>query len=385
MNYITLILWALFIFLLTILIGIGLNGTNNFLVEGFGVECLDYNPFKLYPKYPMKPDTIFVSVASYRDQECSLTISTLFNNARYPERIFVGICEQNKKGVSSELCIPRDIPKGLEDNIRIAKMDYTKAKGPTYARYIVSRLWRGEQYYFQIDSHNTFVKDWDIDLIQMIRQIKETSKPVLSVYPPAKEQMTLRGFPEFDNGKINEVGIPVFVCGWSEPSEEVKRSNKPIASGNFLFLDSSFLREVPFDPNLSHLFHGEEILFSARLWTAGWDFYTPNKKICYHHYNRRASLYHQDIKDSAECREKAEKRVLFLLGLLSKNGVPGNFLRDYNYYGLGKFRTIGDFWKVCGVDFMLRTVEKWNDKTIPSIKYDGWWFRRDGWKKIKKF
>ena len=142
---------------------------------------------------------------------------------------------------------------------------------------------------------------------------------------------------------------------------------------------------MPFDPNLSHLFQGEEVLFSARLWTNGWDFYTPNKKVAYHHYNRtKAPLYHQDLSNSGECRAKAEKRVLFLLGLIPKQSVADNFLRDYNYYGLGKFRTIDDFWKTSGIDFNTKTVERWNDNNPPSSKYDGWWFRRDGFKKIKK-
>ncbi len=30
------------------------------------------------------------------------------------------------------------------------------------------------------------------------------------------------------------------------------------------------LQEVPFDPELPYLFMGEELLYSARLWTHGW-------------------------------------------------------------------------------------------------------------------
>jgi UDP-GlcNAc:polypeptide alpha-N-acetylglucosaminyltransferase len=30
------------------------------------------------------------------------------------------------------------------------------------------------------------------------------------------------------------------------------------------------MQEVPFDPELPYLFMGEELLYSARLWTAGW-------------------------------------------------------------------------------------------------------------------
>jgi hypothetical protein len=60
-------------------------------------------------------DTIFISIASYRDNECSATIRDIYAKAKYPERIFCGVCEQNSddveeaciavlKGPSSSLC-----------------------------------------------------------------------------------------------------------------------------------------------------------------------------------------------------------------------------------------------------------------------------------------
>ena len=389
MDYANVVLWGLFIFLLTVMIGAAVNKTDSFLSEGFGVDCVDFIPFKGYGLYQTMEGCIFVSVASYRDNECSVTLDTLFRGARYPERIFVGVCEQNKEGMTEELCLSSKVMK-YKDNIRIISIDHKKAKGPTYARYYCSELWRGEQYFLQIDSHTTFIKDWDIDLIEMINSIKadpkESSRPVLSVYPPTKEQMTLSGFPEFDNVTLKDDHIPSFLSGWSNPSDKPRRSNKPFSAAGFIFLESSFLYTVPFDPNLSHLFQGEETLFSARLWTNGWDFYTPNKKVAYHHYNRnKAPLYHQDLKDSSECRSKAEKRVLFLLGLVPKQSVADDFLRDYNYYGLGKFRAIGDFWKTCGIEHSTKVTERWNDSNKPSSGYDGWWFRRDGHTKIKKW
>lgn len=388
-DYINIFLYALFIFLLVITIGMGIHSTENFLIEGFGVSCTDFIPYKKFNNYHIIPNTIFVSVASYRDTECSMTIDSIFNKAEFPNRIFVGICEQNKKDIQEELCISPAVKKFIH-NIRITTMDYSKAKGPTYARYYCADLWRGEEYFLQIDSHTTFMQNWDSDLINMISQIKnninESKKPVLSVYPPTKEQMSIKGFPEMDNGTLNANNIPSFLCGWSEPCDIPKRSNKPWTAAGFMFLESKFLHEVPFDPNLSHLFQGEEVLFSARLFTNGWDFYTPNKNIAYHHYNRtKASLYHKDIIQSTECRVKAEKRVLFFLGLLPKTSVTDEFLRNHNYYGLGKFRSINDFWMASGIDFEKKTVEKWNDRTSPSAKYDGWWFRRDGWKNIIKY
>eukprot|EP00662_Eupelagonemidae_sp_cell21_P058275 gene58275-biopygen64036 len=46
------------------------------------------------------------------------------------------------------------------------------------------------------------------------------------------------------------------------------------------------LTDVPFDPHLPFLFHGEEILLTVRLWTAGYDFFSPGENVLFHHYYR---------------------------------------------------------------------------------------------------
>jgi hypothetical protein len=39
--------------------------------------------------------TIFVGIAGYREQELIPTIESIFNRAEHPERVFVGVCEQD--------------------------------------------------------------------------------------------------------------------------------------------------------------------------------------------------------------------------------------------------------------------------------------------------
>ena len=39
-------------------------------------------------------DSIFVSIASYRDAECHKTIADLYRKAAFPERVFVGAVDQ---------------------------------------------------------------------------------------------------------------------------------------------------------------------------------------------------------------------------------------------------------------------------------------------------
>ena len=51
----------------------------------------------------------------------------------------------------------------------------------------------------------------------------------------------------------------------------------PHLAAGMLFLNSNFLKTVPFDPWLPYVFEGEEMLLSARLWTNGYNFYMPNE------------------------------------------------------------------------------------------------------------
>jgi hypothetical protein len=44
---------------------------------------------------------------------------------------------------------------------------------------------------------------------------------------------------------------------------------------------------VPYDPHTAFLFHGEEFSRGARLWTSGYDFYSPSENLVFHHYNRK--------------------------------------------------------------------------------------------------
>ena len=53
---------------------------------------------KVIMKVMVKGDeTIFVSIASYRDNACKLTLKNLYETAKKPSRVFVGICEQNNE------------------------------------------------------------------------------------------------------------------------------------------------------------------------------------------------------------------------------------------------------------------------------------------------
>ena len=289
----------------------------------------------------MKKNCIFVSIASYRDKLCSDTIKSLYENAKYPKNIYLGICQQNK--INDDDCL-----KGLDiDNsrIKIIRIPHTEAKGPTYARYLCANLWNQEEYFLQIDSHTKFVKNWDIKCILSIKKLKQISnKPVLSHYP--------RNFNDYKNYDKNKKFKVSYIKHFYynkyniikyDGARIIDTKNSfiktPFVTGCMLFAESSFLKEIPFDPNLDYLFTGEEILHSLRFYTYGYDIYIPNQNILFHYYIRDDNPKLWD--DLKYYKKKLNTLNKVSQALNSKTNNDAN--KILGYYGLGNIKTIEDF------------------------------------------
>ncbi len=297
-------------------------------------------------------ERIFVSVASYRDKECPKTISSIFKNAKNPSRIYVGICQQNKESDIRCISITDPSIQQYMNNIRINSIPYTEAKGPTYARYLCSKLWNGEEYYFQIDSHTRLVKDWDEKLINMNKKLSEKNKKnVISHYPPSiydyDKNIEPTNVPTICTAFFNERGMISFNGAEAQKTNNELKENAFIAAGMF-FCKSDFLKEIQYDPDLDYLFVGEEILHSIRFWTNGWDIYTPSENIAYHYYTREEEP--KIWTDKKYSDEEALNKVKEIIGLIESK-------KDYNY-GLGKERRLNDYFKFAGIDIHNKTITK---------------------------
>lgn len=313
-----------------------------------------------------KPGAIFVSIASYRDDVCSTTLDSLYTMADKPDRVYVGICQQNKNEEDDGIdCVT----KGYQDHprVRIIRIPHFDAKGPTHARYLCSTLWNGEEYFLQIDSHSKFVKGWDTLCIGMLSDIKNkglSKKPVLSHYP--KEISTYDQYNDSIKNNVTRIcksffnnrGMISFMG-----SQEMNSNNipymTPYVAGGMLFCESYFLKELPFDPNLPFLFVGEEILHSIRFYTHGWDIFTPTENIVFHEYTRKDkpkiwtdNPYYSDVP--------AFDKVKYYLKLIDndKDDVVNYLQFNLDKYGLGKIRTLEDYYNFAGIDIVNKKVYK---------------------------
>ena len=289
-----------------------------------------------------------MSVASYRDSECSATIRNLFDQADRPARVFVGVCEQNEATAADEACVPAALPK----NVRRVSIPHLEAKGPTYARYLCSTLYQGETWYVQIDSHTRFVKGWDTKAIKSAEACP-SKKPILTHYPRRTEEFGSEetGVPVLCRSKFDGQGVVTFESVIMAPPKDGVPRKVPFVSGGFVFMPGTAAREVPYDPDLPHLFQGEEILHSARLWTAGYDFFTPLENIVYHQYERKDKpKFWQDVKQFQGEQAGTLRKVRRLLGL-EQPAMAG-----YSH-GMGSARSLEDYWKFAGVDVLKKTSE----------------------------
>lgn len=114
-------------------------------------------------------ESIFISIASFRDPECAKTLSRAFDRATDPNRVAFGIFQQNAEvdvdcvaGLADLVDCPGHAVCGRVHNgqIRAHRVHWSKTLGPTIARHLSERLYRDETYVLSFDSHSNFARGW---------------------------------------------------------------------------------------------------------------------------------------------------------------------------------------------------------------------------------
>lgn len=309
--------------------------------------------------------SIFVSVASYRDFYCSRTLQSMYENAYNPSNVFVGLCIQNAEG--DEDCHLPDSLKQYQNNIRTIRLNHFEAKGPTWARYLCTTLMNNEDYFFQIDSHTLFEKDWDIKCINIIEDIKQNTNStdvVLSHYPPAYEDYNNSNKDKklvdtLCQSFFNKQGMVSFLGAEPVDMKQYKYVQTPHIAAGMFFCEGKCLKDVPYDPHLPNLFVGEEILHSARVWTAGYDIYTPTEIVVYHLYTRSDQPHiWTDKKDYTDKEAFNKAKMILQLDPEAQNNVPEYIKSNIEKYGMGTKRTLQQYFDFAGIDVANKKITK---------------------------
>lgn len=288
---------------------------------------------------------IYVQIAAYRDPELIPTIQNCIEKAHNPDDLRFGIAWQHSPYDEFD-----DISEYLNDKrFRIIDIDFREAKGVCHARHQLNKLYRGEKYTLQLDSHHRFGKGWDTTLINMLEELKNDGheKPLLSSYLPSynpendpDERLTVPWIMEFDRfapeGPVHF--LPHSIDDFLERTKPVPTR---FVSGHFIFADGKFCKEVEYDPE--YYFHGEEINLSVRAYMAGYDLFAPHKVFMWHEYTRDNKPKHwEDHTDWVELDNSSHRHGRELLGMdENTTELEDNVrsLRDYELYAGLEFST----------------------------------------------
>jgi len=320
---------------------------------------------------------IFVQIASYRDPQLIPTIENMLENAKRPKNVVFGVARQFHPEDGFD-----DLSKYEKDKrFRVLNIPYTESKGVCWARHQVQQLYGGEEYTLQIDSHMRFEKNWDDEMIKMIKQLQKKGykKPLLTGYVSSFDpdndpagRVTEPWRMSFDRFTPEGVVffLPETIPGWKEIKQPVPAR---FYSAHYCFTLGQFSTEVQHDPEF--YFHGEEISISVRAYTHGYDLFHSHKVLIWHEYTRKGRTKQWDDDKDWHLRNTAchiKNRQLL--------GVDGEkYDGDYSQW-FGSERTVSDYEKYAGILFETRGVQQeMIDKKYPPNTYD--FENEEEWKK----
>ena len=297
---------------------------------------------------------IFVSIASYRDLQLVPTIEDLLQKANFPELLRFGICWQH--GPEEPELPYRDDPR-----FRILDVDWRASRGACWARAEIMKLWQGEDWFLQVDSHCRFAKDWDTKMLRTLAQT-ESPRPILSTYATPFTPAPLENL----SGQPLMIAFQAFTPDGLpklKPAEfaDLPKVTHPLRarflSAGFLFAPGFFVEEVPYDPEL--YFMGEEASMTVRAYTHGYDLFHPAEVLVWHDYMRIDARRHwgdhtatsEVERPWTELDQASQRKVQRLL-----LGEP------VASFGLGSARTLAAYEAYAGLSFTLRKAQ------LPTVR-----------------
>ncbi|MBV9091092.1 MAG: hypothetical protein JO044_14530 [Mycobacteriaceae bacterium] len=313
----------------------------------------------------LQPGSIFVSIASYRDPELVPTVRDCLAKARNPERLRFGICWQH---ASDE-----ELPDWFcGHQFSVLDVDCHDSGGANWARAEIMKLWDGEDWYLQLDSHHRFAPDWDELLFDEVARTNG-DRPILTTYGPPyapgepgpvdMRPMSMQ-FREFTPD-----GMPMFrPCPIADWERRTRPHRARFVSAHLLFAPGSFVRDVPCDPDL--YFTGDESTLGLRAFTHGYDLFEPSRVIVWHEYTRayRRKHWNDHLGDGGpawhhrDAVSRAKMRRLF--------DQP-----SFDRFGLGTERTLEDYEGYAGISFRYRKVQDYTRQNLepPNPPADSDW------------
>jgi len=255
------------------------------------------------------------------------------------------------------------------------EVDGSLSVGPVYARHLAHRMYRGEYFAMQVDSHVRMTEHWDDSAIEQWESGKN-EMAVIAAYPS-----DLIGSIDPETHKSNHPGRPIMCMSDFEGYGAKKHLRhgqqpegvptvhglmfEPYWAAGFSFARGHFVVQVPYDQFLPMVFQGEEINIGMRGFTYGYDYYTMEHSVCFHMYalrenkakRKNVKLFWENSNNFNGVEAKAMKRLNGIIGMVREQDKNDFYHEDEQKYGLGKLRTPEKFYRTFGIHLNTQTVE----------------------------
>jgi hypothetical protein len=261
-------------------------------------------------------NSIFVSIAAFRDTELLPTVERLLSNAFEPSVIYLNVFSQDENNAHPDL---QTIVNQYGANLNYTKMHYLDTQGVCWVRSeILKGLTNKYTYYLQLDSHMAFAPYWDKVLIEDYENAhKQIGDFIYTVYPTGydyiDEVCTLDVTPHIPRVPIYIEDKPTKFLPKEIDKTLLHLFPNPLGhksfwfSGNFAFGYSRYFIETPYDPNF--FFDGEEHSMSLRMFAKGVTFLSPPRPCVYHYYKTDRKVYVHTVNAFDKYYAQADQRI----------------------------------------------------------------------------
>jgi len=325
--------------------------------------------------------TIYVGIPSLNDDwHCRQTVESIFRRSKYPERVRVGVVDQFNfdKAQSCDLPLkscskePSQALCQYRSQIDVYEMESDLAVGPTYARHLVDRLYRGEYYVLRINSHTTFTKHWDVEIIEQFEGTGNEMAILTTYLDEAKDNLNEKtGISEKESRKVlcnaayEGSGHDRYLRYASSeqpdllPAITEMPQLQPYFASQFSFARGHLVLTVPHDPNVPLIpTEDEDISMEIRAFTHGYDFYTPQQNVCFDNSSEQSK---DEIPKKKRTNSDTNARIIKsslerLYGILGM--TAGEQVIEDNMFGIGSVRTVKQFNNAFGIHPGERITER---------------------------
>jgi len=357
-----------------------------------------------------------ISMTIIDGERCGETLKSIFENAKNPERITVGLVEQNEP--SDKFCLESycasygkqftmgiscaDLYVGLDildrkvirndfvkvflkeemakcphaNQINPVNFFYVNAKGPIKARSIARKALGNEEFCLQIDAHTEFVPEWD-EVVKEDWEKTDNEFAVLSAVPPPVSEKGAYSLGGDKHGRVprqckiryRDNKFPDYESpadGYAEGLDRPLLSHG--YSGAFAFSKCHLEESAPHDPFLEFAMPIEQFSRYARFWTRGYDTYTPTQNVVFHNYDDQENGHggNEWFKRQKDRFRKASiLRVKTALQLPEGDSSPAA-QSNLGIYGIGRRRSLEQLSEFTNLD-----LKSLRGNTLESLTCSG--------------